>query len=127
MARSPRSTAIQLRIGQVYAFSVFKIPLTQLLGVNKSAPNDWKQKRIAWIFSLAIVMLGLSAAAFGKWLEGAGPRKAMFPSAFCFALGSCISYFGVIPQLDEAVPRSPAPAAARSSPTKMMRKPATLF
>jgi MFS family permease len=88
--------AIHLSIGQAYAFSVFKIPLTQLLGVGKSLPDDWKQTQIAWIFSLAIVILGLSAATFGKWLEGAGPRKAMFASAVCFALGFYISYFGVI-------------------------------
>jgi len=92
----PAALAIHLCIGQVYAFSVFKIPLTQLLGVNKSTPEDWKQTQIAWIFSLAIVMLGLSAAAFGKWLEGAGPRKAMFASAVCFALGFYTSYLGVI-------------------------------
>ena len=72
----PAALAIHLCIGQAYAFSVFKIPLTQLLGVTKSLPDDWKQTQIAWIFSLAIVMLGLSAATFGKWLEGAGPRKA---------------------------------------------------
>src|SRR6202522_2605269 len=92
----PAALAIHLSIGQVYAFSVFKIPLTQLLGVGKSMPDDWKQTQIAWIFSLAIVMLGLSAATFGKWLEGAGPRKAMFASAVCFALGFYISYLGVI-------------------------------
>jgi MFS family permease len=92
----PAALAIHLSIGQAYAFSVFKIPLTQLLGVGKSAPDDWKQTQIAWIFSLAIVMLGLSAATFGKWLEGAGPRKAMFASAVCFALGFYISYLGVI-------------------------------
>jgi MFS family permease len=91
----PAALAIHLAIGQVYAFSVFKIPLTQLLGVGKSAPGDWKQTQIAWIFSLAIVILGLSAAAFGKWLEGAGPRKAMFAAAVCFALGFFISYIGV--------------------------------
>jgi MFS family permease len=81
---------------RVYSFSVFKISLTQLLGVDKSMPDDWKQTQIAWIFSLAIVMPGLSAATFGKWLEGAGPRKAMFASAICFALGFYISYLGVI-------------------------------
>ncbi|MGC2325970.1 MAG: OFA family MFS transporter, partial [Candidatus Sulfotelmatobacter sp.] len=85
-----------LSIGQAYAFSVFKIPLTQLLGIGKSTPDDWKQTQIAWVFSLAIVMLGLSAATFGKWLEGAGPRKAMFASAVCFAVGFYISYLGVI-------------------------------
>jgi MFS family permease len=92
----PAALAIHLCIGQIYAFSVFKIPLTQLLGITKSLLDDWTQPRLAWIFSLAIVMLGLSAATFGKWLEGAGPRKAMFASASCFALGFFISYFGVL-------------------------------
>jgi MFS family permease len=92
----PAALAIHLCIGQVYAFSVFKIPLTRLLGITKSLPDGWTQPRLAWIFSLAIVMLGLSAATFGKWLEGAGPRKAMFASASCFALGFFISYFGVL-------------------------------
>jgi MFS family permease len=92
----PAALAIHLCIGQVYSFSVFKIPLTQVLGITKTVSDDWTQPQLAWIFSLAIVMLGLSAAAFGKWLEGAGPRKAMFVSATCFALGFFISYFGVI-------------------------------
>src|SRR5271170_1636379 len=92
----PAALAIHLSIGQAYAFSVFKIPLTQLLGVGESLPEDWKQTQIAWIFSLAIVILGLSAATFGKWLEGAGPRKAMFASAVCFTLGFYISYLGVV-------------------------------
>jgi MFS family permease len=92
----PAALAIHLAIGQVYSFSVFKIPLTQLLGVGKPNSDDWRQTQIAWIFSLAIVMLGLSAATFGKWLEGAGPRKAMFASAVCFASGFYISYLGVI-------------------------------
>ena len=63
----PAALAVHLCIGQVYAFSVFKILLIQLLGVSKSLPDDWKQTQIAWIFSRAIVMLGASAAAFGKW------------------------------------------------------------
>ncbi len=92
----PAALAIHLCIGQAYAFSVFKIPLSQALGITKSAPGDWTQAQLAWIFSVAIVMLGLSAAVFGKWLESAGPRKAMFASACCFGLGFFISYFGVI-------------------------------
>jgi MFS family permease len=92
----PAALAIHLAIGQVYAFSVFKIPLSQLIGYSKPGPADWKQSQIAWIFSLAILILGLSAALFGKWLEAAGPRKAMFASAVCFALGFFISYFGVL-------------------------------
>jgi MFS family permease len=92
----PAALAIHLAIGQVYAFSVFKIPLTQLNGLSKPGPGDWNQSQVAWIFSFAIVMLGLSAATFGKWLEGAGPRKAMFVSAACFALGFYISGLGVL-------------------------------
>src|SRR5450755_4270903 len=91
----PAALAIHLAIGQVYAFSVFKIPLSQLIGLAKPGPGDWKQSQIAWIFSLAIVILGLSAATFGKWLESAGPRKAMFASAVCFSAGFFISSIGV--------------------------------
>jgi MFS family permease len=92
----PAALAIHLAIGQVYSFSVFKIPLTQLIGITKPGPGDWSQSQVAWIFSLAIVMLGLSAALFGKWLETAGPRKAMFVSAVCFALGFYISHIGAM-------------------------------
>jgi MFS family permease len=91
----PAALAIHLSIGQVYSFSVFKIPLTRLIGITTSAPDDWSQSQVAWIFSLAIVMLGLSAALFGKWLETAGPRKAMFASAVCFASGFLIGCVGV--------------------------------
>ena len=48
-----------------------------------------------WIFSLAIVFLGLSAAVGGKWLERVGPRRAMFASAVCFASGFFVSALGV--------------------------------
>src|ERR1700761_836547 len=92
----PAALAIHLSIGPAYAFSVFKIPLSQLIGLSKSAAGDWKQTQIAWIFSFAILILGLSAAVFGQWLETAGPRKAMFVSAVCFASGFYISYFGVV-------------------------------
>jgi MFS family permease len=92
----PAALAIHLAIGQVYSFSVFKIPLTQLIGIAKPGPDDWTQSQVAWIFSLAIVILGLSAALFGKWLETAGPRKAMFVAAVCFGLGFFISYFGAV-------------------------------
>jgi MFS family permease len=100
--------SIHLAIGQAYAFSVFKKPLNYLIQVSSSggglkalpgfdSPNgaDWKFTALGWIFSLAIVFLGLSAAVFGKWLERVGPRKAMFASAVCFASGFFISAVGV--------------------------------
>jgi MFS family permease len=91
----PAALAVHLSIGQVYAFSVFKLPLTKIIGVTRSAPGDWSQPSLAWIFSLAIFFLGLSAAIFGRWVERVGPRKTMFTSALCFGGGFVISAFGV--------------------------------
>jgi MFS family permease len=91
----PAALAIHLAIGEVYAFSVFNLPLTRLIGVTESAPEDWKLSTLGWIFSIAIVFLGLSAAVFGKWLEAAGPRKAMFAAASCFGGGFLVAALGV--------------------------------
>src|SRR5712671_2267126 len=76
----PAALAVHLSIGQVYAFSVFKLPLTKTIGVSKSAPDDWSQPSPAWIFSLAIFFLGLSAAVFGRWVErSARARRCSLP------------------------------------------------
>lgn len=91
----PAALAIHLCIGEVYAFSVFKLPLTRLIGIADSAPGDWTQPDVAWVFSIAIVFLGLSAALFGSWLERVGPRKAMFASAACFGGGFLVSAVAV--------------------------------
>ncbi len=91
----PAALLIHLSIGQVYAFSVFKIPMSQLIGITKSAPDDWSSKTTVWIFSSAIVFLGLSASFLGKWVERVGPRKTMFVSALCFSGGLFISALGV--------------------------------
>jgi MFS family permease len=91
----PAAWAVNLSIGQVYAFSVFKIPLTHQPGMTHSAAGDWTQPSVAWIFSFAIAILGISAALFGRWCERAGPRKAMFVAALCFGLGFYIAAAGV--------------------------------
>ena len=93
----PAALAIHLAIGQAYAFSVFKKPLGALLSgdVDHPAAGDWTAGQIGWTFSIAIVLLGLSAAVFGKWLERVGPRKAMLAAALCFAGGFFIGSLGV--------------------------------
>jgi MFS family permease len=91
----PAALAVHLSIGQVYAFSVFKLPLTKIVGIAQSAPNDWTQPQLAWIFSIAIFFLGASAAVFGRWVERVGPRRTMFTAALCFGGGFIISAFGV--------------------------------
>jgi MFS family permease len=91
----PAALSIHLAIGEAYAFNVFNEPLTRIIGIKQPAPGDWKLTTLGWIFSLAIVFLGLSAAVFGKWLERVGPRKAMLASACCFAGGFLVSALGV--------------------------------
>jgi MFS family permease len=91
----PAALAIHLSIGQAYAFSVFNLPLSRLVGITDSAPSDWKLSTLGWVFSVAIVFLGLSAAVFGAWLERVGPRRAMFVSALCFAGGFQVAALGV--------------------------------
>ncbi len=91
----PAALSVHLAIGQVYAFSVFNLPMTRLIGITRSAPEDWKLTTLGWIFSLAIVTLGLAAAFGGKWVEKAGPRKAMLASAICFSGGFLVAALGV--------------------------------
>ncbi|WBA40992.1 OFA family MFS transporter [Hymenobacter canadensis] len=93
----PAALAVHLAIGQAYAFSVFKKPLGALISGNPDAPGpaDWTPGQLGVIFSIAIVLLGLSAAIFGKWLERVGPRKAMMASALCFGGGFFIAALGV--------------------------------
>src|ERR1700733_126150 len=91
----PAALCIHLCIGQAYAFSVFNLPLTKLIGITKSAPDDWKLTDLGWIFSIAIFFLGASAALLGRWVEEGGPRRAMLAAALCFGGGFIVSAFGV--------------------------------
>ncbi|MGA7656487.1 MAG: OFA family MFS transporter [Methylocella sp.] len=91
----PAALCIHLCIGQVYAFSVFNLPMTKLLGITQSVPDDWKLTQLGWIFSIAIFMLGASAAVLGRWVEEGGPRRAMFTAALCFGGGFLIAALGV--------------------------------
>jgi MFS family permease len=91
----PAALSIHLAIGQVYALSVFNLPLTKLIGITTSAPDDWKLSTVGWIFSVAIVFLGLSAAFLGAWLEKMGPRFAMFLAAIFFSSGFLVASLGV--------------------------------
>ena len=91
----PAALCIHLCIGQAYAFSVFNLPLTRLLGISQSVPGDWNLTDVGWIFSIAIVFLGASAAVFGRWVEEGGPRRSMFTAGLCFGLGFVVSAVGV--------------------------------
>jgi len=106
----PAALAIHLCIGMAYGFSVFWLPLSKALGIKESiacGPDvsffeqvfssscDWKISMLGWMFTMFFVLLGVSAAIWGGWLEHAGPRKAGVVSALCWCGGLLISALGV--------------------------------
>jgi MFS family permease len=56
---------------------------------------DWTQFDLGWMFTLFFVLLGVSAAIWGGWLERVGPRKAGVVAAVCWCGGLLISALGV--------------------------------
>ncbi len=90
----PAALCVHLCIGQAYALSVFNLPMTRLIGITAAAPDDWKLTDLGWIFSIAIVMLGVSSAVAGAWLDRVGPRKAMMLAACCFGGGFLVAALG---------------------------------
>ncbi|MGY2050396.1 OFA family MFS transporter [Methylobacterium sp. JK268] len=107
----PAALAIHLCIGMSYGLSVFWLPLSRALSTGQPAPAacpdmslmtalvttrcDWRVSDLVMVFSIGIVMLGLSAALFGGWLERAGPRKAGLAAALCWGGGFLIGALGV--------------------------------
>jgi hypothetical protein len=67
----PAALAIHLCIGQAYATSVYKNGLVKNF--------DTGNTQIGIVFSIAIVMLGLSAAVAGTWVERVGPASPCSP------------------------------------------------
>ncbi|MEY4641024.1 MAG: hypothetical protein RLZZ227_1018 [Pseudomonadota bacterium] len=92
----PASIAIHLCIGSVYAWSVYNPALIRTLGVVAPAADDWSLQQVTWIFSVAIVFLGLSAAFAGRWLEKVGPRKVGTVAACCWGAGYLIGSLGIL-------------------------------
>ena len=106
----PAALCIHLCIGMAYGFSVFWLPLTKAIGINKSVECpadmswismlftttcDWDKPILGWMYTLFFVFLGSSAALWGGWLEHAGPRKAGVVSALCWCGGLLMSAIGV--------------------------------
>jgi MFS family permease len=105
----PAALAIHLCIGMAYGFSVFWLPLSRSLGIQKSVacPDltlvsalftttcDWRIADLGWMYTLFFVFLGSSAALWGGWLERVGPRKAGVVAAFCWCGGLLISAVGI--------------------------------
>jgi MFS family permease len=105
----PAALCIHLCIGMAYGFSVFWLPLSRALGITaaKTCPDmtlgqelftttcDWRVASMGWMFTLFFVLLGVSAAIWGGWLERVGPRKAGVVAALCWAGGLMVGAVGV--------------------------------
>lgn len=93
---APAALGIHLCIGSVYAWSLFNPALVKRIGVVASAADDWSLKGVVWIFTVAIVFLGLSAALAGKWLEQVGPRAVGVVAAVCWGGGFIVGGIGIL-------------------------------
>jgi len=105
----PAALCIHLCIGMAYGFSVFWLPLSRALGITaaKACPDmslmqelftttcDWRVASMGWMYTLFFVLLGVSAAVWGGWLERVGPRKAGFVSAMCWCGGLVLGAIGI--------------------------------
>jgi len=105
----PAALCIHLCIGMAYGFSVFWLPLSRALGVTaaKACPDmtlleeafsttcDWRVASMGWMYTLFFVVLGVSAALWGGWLERVGPRKAGVVAACCWAGGLVLGAIGI--------------------------------
>jgi MFS family permease len=117
----PAALCIHLCIGMAYGFSVFWKPLqSALVGSDgKALPEcsagavtfaekslgtlkaltatdcNWSQFDLGWMYTFFFVLLGVSAAIWGGWLERAGPRKAGLVATLCWCGGLLIAALGV--------------------------------
>src|ERR1043166_9743306 len=105
----PAALCIHLYVGMAYGFSVFWLAVSRAVGLRsaKAWPDislwdelftttcDWKVASLGWMYTLFFVLLGVSAAIWGGWLERVGPRKAGFVAAMCWAGGLLIGALGV--------------------------------
>lgn len=80
-------TLLQITLGTIYAWSFFQKPLMGFA--------SWNNQQVAWILSLAICFLGLSAALGGVLLPKFGPRKLAVAGAILYALGWVIGGFAL--------------------------------
>ncbi len=75
--------AMQLVLGTVYAWSVFKKPFM--------AAHGWSNEQVGLAFTLVILMIGVAAAFGGKFVDKAGARKVATLAAILFGIGTILT------------------------------------
>lgn len=73
------AVAIHLSIGSIYAYSIYQIPLNETQG--------WATSQVTLAFSIAVAVLGITAAFLGTYVEEYGPRLAGLAAAVLYGLG----------------------------------------
>ncbi|MCU1261138.1 MAG: major facilitator superfamily 1 [Bryobacterales bacterium] len=74
---------MQIALGAVYAWSVFRIPLTRAHG--------WTIPDVTLAFELAILVLGFAAFCGGLWMKKSGPRPVAFTAAILYGAGTALA------------------------------------
>jgi OFA family oxalate/formate antiporter-like MFS transporter len=76
---------IQIALGAVYAWSVFRIPLTKAFG--------WTISQVTLTFTIAILALGFAAFAGGLWMRRSGPRNVAIAAGVLYGAGVFLASF----------------------------------
>src|SRR5215210_1875089 len=84
------AVAVHICIGSVYAWSTFNRPIQALF-----PDQPWWFSPPYTTFTTALVLLGLSAAFGGPWVERRGPRVAATAAALFFGVGLIIGGLGL--------------------------------
>jgi len=76
---------MQIALGAVYAWSVFRVPLSEAYGASVSAVNI--------TFSIAILSLGFAAFFGGLWMGKSGPRIVALTAGVLYGVGIFLASF----------------------------------
>ncbi|HVO61593.1 MAG TPA: OFA family MFS transporter [Terriglobales bacterium] len=76
---------MQIALGAVYAWSVFRIPLTKSYG--------WTISQVTFAFTLAILMLGFAAFVGGLWMRRSGPKRVAIAAGILYGAGVFLASF----------------------------------
>src|ERR687885_1325414 len=76
---------MQVALGAVYAWSVFRIPLSNAYGSSVSAVNT--------TFSIALLALGFAAFFGGLWMNSSGPRIVALSAGVLYGAGIFLASF----------------------------------
>jgi len=76
---------LQIALGAVYAWSVFRIPLSKQFG--------WSISQVTFTFTISIFVLGFAAFFGGLWMNRVGPRTVALTAGTFYGLGVFLASF----------------------------------